>query len=443
MDGTKRILIVEDEAPLRKLFHRRLARRGDVIDSFGSAEEALAVLDKAAHDIALVDIKLPGMDGIDLLGRIKEKDKNTEVIIITGQGTIDSAISAMKLGAYDYLTKPCKLHELEVVIQKAFEKKVLKETNINLKDELRLKTSYDEIIGRSRKMREVMSLVSKVAQSNATVLIEGETGTGKELIAHAIHQRSFRRDESFIVVHCAALPETLLESELFGYEKGAFTGAVKQKRGLVELADHGTLFIDEVGEMNSSLQVKLLRFIETNKFRRLGGEQERQLDIRIITATNLDLFEEVKEGRFREDLYYRLKVVKLHLPPVREKREDIPLLVKYFLEKTGTRKRLTRPALAECERYDWPGNVRELANVIEMAGILSSGRNIGIEDLPIKAPSLHQEGMKTLKEMEKEQISQTLHFCAGNKTKAAEILGISLRNLYRKIERYDLGGLIA
>jgi len=378
-----------------------------VIDSFGSAEEALAVLDKAAHDIALVDIKLPGMNGIDLLGRIKQKDKNIEVIIITGQGTIDSAISAMKLGAYDYLTKPCKLHELEVVIQKAYEKKVLQETNINLKDELRLKTNYDEIIGSSKKMREVMSLVSKVAQSNSTVLIEGETGSGKELIAHAIHQRSFRQDESFIVVQCAALPETLLESELFGYEKGAFTGAFKQKRGLVELANHGTLFIDEVGEMNSSLQVKLLRFIDTSQFRRLGGGKERQLDIRIITATNRELLKEVKEGRFREDLYYRLKVVKINLPPVREKREDIHLLVKYFLEKTGTQKKMTPQALAECKRYNWPGNVREIANVIEMAGILSSGRNIDIEHLPIKATSLQQEKMKTLKEMEKEHISQS------------------------------------
>jgi len=440
VDGNKRILIVEDEAPLRKLFHKRLSRRGDVIDSFGSAEEALAVLDKAAHDIALVDIKLPGMNGIDLLGRIKQKDKNIEVIIITGQGTIDSAISAMKLGAYDYLTKPCKLHELEVVIQKAYEKKVLQETNINLKDELRLKTNYDEIIGSSKKMREVMSLVSKVAQSNSTVLIEGETGSGKELIAHAIHQRSFRQDESFIVVQCAALPETLLESELFGYEKGAFTGAFKQKRGLVELANHGTLFIDEVGEMNSSLQVKLLRFIDTSQFRRLGGGKERQLDIRIITATNRELLKEVKEGRFREDLYYRLKVVKINLPPVREKREDIHLLVKYFLEKTGTQKKMTPQALAECKRYNWPGNVREIANVIEMAGILSSGRNIDIEHLPIKATSLQQEKMKTLKEMEKEHISQALTSSAGNKTKAAKTLGISLRNLYRKIERYGLQG---
>jgi DNA-binding NtrC family response regulator len=344
----------------------------------------------------------------------------------------------MKLGAYDYLTKPCKLHELEVVIQKAYEKKVLQETNINLKDELRLKTNYDEVIGSSKKMREVMSLVSKVAQSNSTVLIEGETGSGKELIAHAIHQRSFRQDESFIVVQCAALPETLLESELFGYEKGAFTGAFKQKRGLVELANHGTLFIDEVGEMNSSLQVKLLRFIDTSKFRRLGGGQERQLDIRIITATNRELLKEVKEGRFREDLYYRLKVVKINLPPVREKREDIHLLVKYFLEKTGTHKKMTPQALAECKRYNWPGNVREIANVIEMACILSSGRNIGIEDLPIKATSLQQEEMKTLKEMEKEHISQALTSSEGNKTKAAKTLGISLRNLYRKIERYGL-----
>jgi DNA-binding NtrC family response regulator len=439
MDENKRVLIVEDEAPLRKLFHKRLSRKGDSVDSFATAEEALSVLRKHSFDIALVDIKLPGMDGIELLRKIKEKDRGTEVIVITGHGTIDSAISAMKLGACDYMTKPCKLNELEVVVQKAYEKKKLQDANIKLKDELRLRTHYDEVIGQSEKMHAIMRLVEKVARSNSTVLIEGETGTGKELIAYAIHQRSPRKDESFIVVHCNSFPETLLESELFGYERGAFTGAVKQKRGLVELADRGTLFIDEVGEMNAALQVKLLRFIETSRFRRLGGEQERQLNIRIIAATNRDLFKEVRAGRFREDLYYRLKVARMHLPPLREKKEDIPHLVKYFLDKSGTRKKITRSALTELRRYEWPGNVRELANVIEMGNILSSGRQIGVKDLPLSSPTRRQERIKTLAELEKEHISQTLAYFGGNKTRTAKSLGISLRNLYRKIERYEIG----
>ncbi|MBU2499254.1 MAG: sigma-54 dependent transcriptional regulator, partial [Proteobacteria bacterium] len=242
MKREKRILVVEDEAPLRRLLHKRLSRKGSLVDAFASAEEALSGLDQTPYDIALVDIKLPGMDGIELLKRIKKEDAHCEVIVITGHGTIDSAISAMKLGAYDYLTKPCKLSELEVLVQKAYEKKRLQENNVVLREEIRLKSNYDEIIAKSKKMLDVMKLINKIAQSNSTVLIEGETGTGKELIAYAIHARSLKRDNPFIVIHCAALPETLQESELFGYEKGAFTGAFKQKKGLVELADGGTLF---------------------------------------------------------------------------------------------------------------------------------------------------------------------------------------------------------
>ncbi len=437
-NGNTRILIVEDEAPLRRLLHKRLSRKGGVVDAFCSAEEALPGLDKEAYDVALVDIRLPGMDGIELLRAIKEKEASTEVIIITGHGTIDSAISAMKLGAYDYLTKPCKLHELEAVVQKAYERRRLQEANLRLKDELRLKTRYDAVIGRSRKMRAVMSMAEKVARSNSTVLITGETGTGKELVAHAIHRQSFRRDEAFIVVHCSAIPETLLESELFGYEKGAFTGAVKRKRGLVELADQGTLFIDEVGEMGRSLQVKLLRFIETSRFRRLGAEREQEIDIRIIAATNRDLLKAVEQGHFREDLYYRLKVVSLHLPPLREKKEDIPLLAEHFLEKSGTRKKLTPAALTKLQAYEWPGNVRELANVIEMAVILSSEQSIDVGDLPVRAGPRTPKKILTLAELEKEHIRQVLAQWGGNKTRAARSLGISLRNLYRKIDRYGL-----
>jgi two-component system response regulator AtoC len=437
MVETKRILVVEDEEPLRRLFQKRISRKGGLVDSFGSAEEAVSALGKVPYDVAVVDIRLPGMDGIELLRRIKQRSTSTEVIIITGHGTIDSAISAMKLGAYDYLTKPCKLVELELVIQKAYEKKTLQDTNLNLREELRNKSNYGDVIGRSRKIMEVMNLADKVARSHSTILIEGETGTGKELIAHAIHNRSLRRDNSFIVIHCAALPESLQESELFGYEKGAFTGAVKLKRGLVELSNRGTLLIDEVGEMTPSMQTKLLRFLETSRFRHLGGEQELQIDVRVMAATNRDLLKDVKDGRFREDLYYRLNVVKLRLPPLRERKEDIPSLAKHFLKKLGSKKRLSRGAVEELIRHDWPGNVRELANIIEVAAVLSSGVEIGIDDLPLKQAN-SQDKMRTLAELEKEHISQTLTSCAGNKTKAAKVLGISLRNLYRKIERYGI-----
>jgi two-component system, NtrC family, response regulator AtoC len=438
LTGQKRILIVEDETPLRQLLHKRLSRKGGAVDSFGSAEEALSGLGRTAYDVALIDIRLPGMDGLDLLKTIKKSPANTEVIIITGHGTIDSAIAAMKLGAYDYLTKPCKLSELEILVQRAYEKKALHEANLNLKEELRLTRNYDEIITKSRKMLEVLSVVDKVATSTSNILIEGETGTGKELVAHAIHRNSLRRNKSFIVIHCAALPETLQESELFGYEKGAFTGAVKQKKGLVELADGGTLLIDEIGEITPLLQVKLLRFIETGWFRRLGGDREIQISVRVIAATNRDLHKLVKAGLFREDLYYRLNVVNLHLPPLRERKGDVALLADYFLKKTGSKKRLTRHAVEALTVHDWPGNVRELANAIETASLTCSKSLIDAEDLPLPASPAHPGKVMTLAELEKEHIRQALASSGGNKTKASGILGISLRNLYRKIERYGI-----
>ncbi|MGD8386376.1 MAG: sigma-54 dependent transcriptional regulator [Desulfobacteraceae bacterium] len=432
-----RVLIVEDEEPLKKLLQKRLSRRGLVVDAFESAEDAATMLNQVSYDVALVDIRLPGMDGIELLRCIKEEGE-TEVIILTGHGTIDSAISAMKLGAYDYLTKPCKLSELELVVQKAHEKKQLKQGYSDLKGELQRRNRYGEVIGRSHAMSEVTDLVERISQTPSTVLVQGETGTGKELIANEIHRRSLRREDPFIVIHCAALPETLQESELFGYEKGAFTGAAKQKRGLVELADRGTLFIDEVGEIQPQLQVKLLRFLETGKFRRLGGESEHQIDARIIAATNRDLMGEVEAGRFREDLYYRLKVASIQLPPLRERKEDIPLLVEHFLERTGGTKQITRPALDKLAECDWPGNVRELANTLEVVAALCRGRFIRPEDLAIQGFAVSSKKWESLADLEKEHIRQVLASCAGNKTKTAGILGISVRNLYRKIEKYRL-----
>ncbi len=432
-----RILIVEDEEPLRRLLVKRLSRRGDVVDGFETAEDASGRLRTTSYDVALVDIRLPGMDGIDLLKKIKEEGE-TEVIILTGHGTIDTAISAMKLGAYDYLTKPCKLSELELVVQKAYEKKKLKDGYSDLKEELKRRDRYGEVIGRSRAVSQVMDLIKRISQTSSTVLVQGETGTGKELIAHEIHRRSLRRDTPFIVIHCAALPETLQESELFGYEKGAFTGAGKQKRGLVELADKGTLFIDEVGEIQPQLQVKLLRFIESGEFRRLGGEREHQIDARIIAATNRDLLTEVQKGRFRQDLYYRLKVVSVQLPALRERKEDIPLLVNHFLERAGGGKQMSRKALDRLAEYDWPGNVRELANTLEVAAALCRGETIQSEDVAIQGASSISDGFQNLSDMEKEHIQRVLASCAGNKTRAAKILGVSLRNLYRKIDKYGL-----
>jgi len=439
-ENVKKILIVEDEKSLRELLKHRLSQKGNVVECFGSAEEVLQAISSKEYDVALVDLKLPGMNGLDLLQELKSKS-NVETIIITGHGSIESAISAMKMGAYDYLTKPFKLSELEILIDKAYEKKILKETNINLKRELRLKTSYDKIVGKSEAIKEVISLIDKVALSASTVLIEGESGTGKELVAYEIHRRSARREKPFIVVHCTTIPEHLLESELFGHEKGSFTGAFKKKLGLVEVAHGGTLFIDEIGEISPVIQGKLLRFIETNRFRRVGLERELEVDVRIIAATNKDLLNEVKKGHFREDLYYRLNVIRIHLPPLRERKEDIPLLVNYFLKiknNSRVKKRLSKEALDVMISYDWPGNIRELANVIERAIILSGDREIiDIDDLGVQT-FRSNEKIKTLKELEKEHIANVLRSTGGNKSKAAKLLGISLRNLYRKIERYGL-----
>jgi len=436
---SRQILIVEDEEPLRRLLQKRLSRKGNTVDAFECAEDAVDLLEKVSYDVALVDIRLPGMDGMELLKHIKEHG-DTEVILLTGHGTIDSAISAMKLGAYDYLTKPCKLSELEIVVEKAHEKKKLKEGFSDLKDELKRRDRYGEVIGRSRALSQVMDLIERISRTNSTVLVQGETGTGKELIANELHRRSLRQDAPFIVIHCAALPETLQESELFGYEKGAFTGAVKQKRGLVELADNGTLFIDEVGEIQPSLQVKLLRFLETGQFRRLGGERERRIDARIVAATNRDLLAEVEAGRFRQDLYYRLRVMSVRLPPLRKRKEDIPLLAEHFLKRAGNRKQITRGALDKLAQYDWPGNIRELANTLEVAGALCKGSRIRSEDITLHgSPSSATEVWQSLSDLEKGHIRKVLASCSGNKTRAAKILGISVRNLYRKIERYDLG----
>ena len=442
---SKRIMVVDDEAPFRKLLERRLSKDGNAVEAFESSESALSAAEQKQFDVALVDIKMPGMDGIELLRRIKEIHPSMEVIIITGQGTIDSAIAAMKLGAYDYLTKPCKLSELDLIVQKAYERSTLQRQNVLLQDQLRMRNPYGEIVGKSRKIREVVSLAHKVAPTASPVLIEGESGTGKELVANFIHKKSRRSEGPFIVINCAALQENLLENELFGHEKGAFTGASSFKHGLFELAEGGTFFIDEISEMNPNIQAKLLRVVELGEFRRVGGNRQIRVDVRVLAATNRNLEEEVKKGRFREDLFYRLNVVTLSVPPLRERKEDIPMLVDYFLRTQGMEggwgKAISADALGSLKNYDWPGNIRELANVLERALILSTGNTITLKDLPLtifgKSSTLPQS-VSTLVEIEKNLIEKTLGELNGNKTKTAKTLGISLRNLYRKIEKYGI-----
>ncbi len=441
----KRIMVVDDEATFRKLLQRRLSKKGDLVEAFDSSESALIAAEQKEFDVALLDIKMSGMDGIELLRRLKEIHPNIEVIIITGHGSIDSAISAMKLGAYDYLTKPCKLTELDLVVEKAYEKSILQRENILLKQQLRLKSSYETIIGKSRKTREVIALINRVAPTSSPILIQGESGTGKELAARIIHKKSKRLEGPFIVVNCSALQENLLENELFGHEKGAFTGASYLKHGLFEIADRGTFFLDEISEMSPNIQAKLLRVIEFGEFRRVGGNKEIRVDVRVLAATNKKLEEEVKKGRFREDLFYRLNVVTINLPPLRERKEDIPLLVDYFLKtyykEGGFGKRISVDALEILKNYDWPGNIRELANVLERAVILSSGNMITLKDLPlsiINQPSDNSTRIKTISELEKDLIEKTIKEFSGNKTRTAKVLGISVRNLYRKIQKYGI-----
>ncbi|HXF05013.1 MAG TPA: sigma-54 dependent transcriptional regulator [Blastocatellia bacterium] len=444
-----RLLVVDDEETFRRVAVRELAAMGFDVRGVSSGEEALDLLEQQDADVILLDIKLPGMDGLETLRAIKESRPLAEVIMLTGHGTIETAIRSIRLGAYDYLTKPCKLEELEAIILKAGEKKALQQENRLLRQELARRDRLDEFIGRSQALRETVQLIERVAATDHTVLILGESGVGKELAARAIHRLSARRDKPFVVVDCTSLQEDLLQSELFGHEKGAFTGAVSLKHGLFEVADTGTIFLDEVGELSLSLQAKLLRVLETRSFRRLGGVRDIPVNVRIIAATNRDLERLKAEGRFREDLYYRLHVVPVVIPPLRERREDIEPLVQYFLSRNLVpargRKRITPEALRLLVNYHWPGNVRELKNVIERAVILADGDTIDVEHLPsnlrFRPPFLSETTSAeypSLEEVERMYIARLLKEFQGNRTQVARVLKISERTLYRKIRRYGL-----
>lgn len=443
-----RVLIVDDEYQLLEAFKKKLSKEGMEVFAASNGQEAMSLIKQETLDIGLFDIKLPDTDGVELLEKLRETQPTAEVIMLTGYASVDTAIRSMKLGAYDYLTKPVKLSELHTVILKAYEKKQLKEKTIVLEEQLQRVEVHDRFIGESKEIDAVKKSIALVGNSNVPVLILGETGTGKELAARAIHAVSPRVSHPFVIINASNLQESILESELFGYKKGAFTGAQTDKVGLLQIANTGTFFVDEVADMGTAIQSKLLRVLETGVFRKLGDTKEIIVDLRFIFATNKSIEEEMKENRFRKDLFYRLNTFVIQIPPLRERRSDIPLLADYFLAKhakKGTGKSFSKQAMDLLIHYHWPGNVRELANVIERAILITVDRDeIGTEDLPqsIINPSfalkerksiLSQDTMR-LDSMEKEHIERVLEFAGGNKSKAARLLGISRKKLYQKIE---------
>ena len=444
MNEQMRILIVDDEMIVRESLFHWFKKSGHNVDAASSGLEALEKLEKFPFEILFVDIKMPVMNGIELLEKVKEEYPDTIVIIITAYGSIETAIKAMKLGASDYLLKPFKPDQLALVMEKiASQKKLATEYNY-LKSHLEEMTRFDNIIGQSTPMQEVFGLIPEVAQSESSVLIIGETGTGKELVAKAIHAKSRRCNGPFIAINCGAMPDTLLESELFGHQKGAFTGATHARRGFLEVVSGGTLFLDEIGDISTKMQVDLLRVLEEKKIIRIGDRESADVDFRLISATRKDLTNEIKEGRFREDFFYRINVITIHIPPLRKRKEDIPLLVQHFLEKyshetTKHVDHVTRDTLETLKNYNWPGNVRELENAIERAVVLSKSRTLRREDfafLQISAPP--QTGRRSLRDMEKYYLSDILAECNWNVTQASKILDINRVTLHRMIKRYGL-----
>ncbi len=443
--GEATILIVDDELIMRESLAGWLQRDGHQVDTAESGEEALEKVEEKRYDILLVDIKMEGISGLDVLKRVREDDPDIAVVMITAYGSISTAIDAMKNGAQDYLLKPFDPNELGIIIEKILRNQEQARENVLLKHEQQERTRFESMLGQSKSMQRIFDLIEDVAPAETTVLITGETGTGKELAAKAIHTKSPRCDGPFIVVNCGAFPEHLLESELFGYQKGAFTDAKTTKKGRLELAHDGTLFLDEIGEISMRMQIDLLRILEDRVFYRVGGIQPLEADFRVVAATNKDLKQAIAKGDFREDLFYRLNVISLTMPPLRERKEDIPLLAEHFLvrfsqEMNKSIDGISREALDEMMLYDWPGNVRELENAIERAVVVGKRRKIIPEDLPIfrppHGPSPDQE--KSLVEVEKAHISRILEEKKWNIAKSAETLGIDRSTLYSKIKRYGL-----
>jgi DNA-binding NtrC family response regulator len=449
IENNIQILIVDDEKIMRDSFSRILTKEGYQVQTVASGEEAIERFNHEPFDIVLLDIKMPGIGGIKTLQRLKEMDPGVTILIVTGYPSIETAVEAIKLGAYDYITKPFTPDVLRIAINRALERKSLLTENLHLRRQLKAKNESDIIIGQSEAMRNIYELVRRIAPTDSTVLITGESGTGKELIARAIHNYSLRHDKEFVAVDCSALVETLLESELFGHVKGSFTGAIQAKYGSFELANGGTFFFDEIGNLSLDTQAKLLRVIQEKEIKPVGSEKTIKVDVRIIAATNQDLKQAIARKTFREDLYYRLNVVPIHIPPLRERKEDIPLLTKHFLQKYNQKRKIpvvnVEPETMKLlMSYDWPGNVRELENAIERALILEDGDTLLPRCFPwiggqkkIKTLSNNHK-IYSLEEMEKQHIKWVLKETRGHKGKAANLLGIDRKTLYTKIKKYCL-----
>jgi len=453
----RRVLVVDDEENLRLVLRTLLRRHGYEVETAESGEDALGMVDSFGPDVVLTDVRMPKMGGLDLLTTLKAKGNEATVIVMSAYGNMDLALEAMKAGAYDYVQKPFKPDEIVLALRKAEERELLRRENRALRDEIRKEHRFDDILAKSQKMLDIFRTISKIAEYKTTVLVAGESGVGKELVARAIHHKSTRRGGPFVAVNCGAIPENLLESELFGHKKGAFTDAVQDRRGLFEEADGGSLFLDEIGELPLSLQVKLLRVLEDEKIRRVGDVRDIKVDVRIITATHRDLLAETKAGRFREDLFYRLNVLPILVPPLRDRREDIPLLIDHFVARNNIRLGTSIRGLdTESRRllfeYPWPGNVRELENTIERAMVLAEGDQIVAQDLPdrlreardpvqMQLASGELSVKKTMRIIEEILIRRALQRTKGNRTRAAEVLEISHRALLYKIKDYQITDL--
>lgn len=443
------ILVIDDEENIRNGLQANFEMEDYNVRTAENGKIALELLANGDIDLVVTDLRMDGISGDEIVRHVATKMPGIPVIVLTGHGSIDAAVDAMKDGAFDFLTKPLNLDHLNQIVKRALEGRKLSIQHNRLQKELDGVQSFDQMIGKSPEMQKVFNMVKKVASSKASVLITGESGVGKELVANAIHNLSSRKDSSMIKVHLAAVNENLIESELFGHEKGAFTGATTMQKGVFELAHGGTIFLDEIGEINQSTQVKILRVLQERTFERVGGEQTISVDVRIVAATNRNLEDEVKQGRFREDLFYRLNVIHIHVPPLRERKDDIPLLVDSFLKKFSAENqknvcKIESRAKALLFNYDWPGNIRQLQNCIESAVVICSGEEITMEDLP---PSISNSSGEnnisipvgvTLDEAEKTIIAQNLAANKGNKSKTAEVLGIERKTLHRKLEKYGI-----
>ncbi len=444
MSKNPRILVVDDEAAMRESLTDWLMEDDYEVSQASSGEEAVSMVKEKDFDVVLLDLKMPGMDGLETMKGLKEVSPETEIVMMTAYATVDTAVQAMKVGAFDYMVKPFDPDEIEIHIKKIIAHRELVNENILLRKKLEESYQFDEIIGKCDLMQDLFDMITRVAPTDSTVLITGESGTGKELVAQAIHGNSPRCFMPFIPVSCGALPDSLLESELFGYEKGAFTGADHAKRGRFEMADSGTLFLDEIGDISLKTQVGLLRVLQQREIRRLGSEEMMKVDVRIVAATNRDLQKAIREKRFREDLYYRLNVISIHMPPLRDRKEDIPLLVKafikkYCLEMNKEKSKITPSALKLLTAYNWPGNVRELENIVERALVIGAGKEIVSEDLPFSGREQAAQPLpKSLKMMEKTHIEGILDENNWNISRAARELDIDRQTLYNKIEKYEI-----